>query len=47
MQENVRRTFKLMKSRGLVKEGDLVVVVSDLRPRQEDIVRSVQVRRIT
>jgi hypothetical protein len=42
----VRRTFKLMQSRGFVREGDLVVVVSDLRPQKEDIIRSVQVRRV-
>lgn len=35
-----------MKQRGFVTEGDLVVVVSDLRPRDEDIIRSVQVRRV-
>jgi hypothetical protein len=35
-----------MKERGLVKAGDLVVVVSDLRPKDEDIIRSVQVRRV-
>jgi hypothetical protein len=46
LQENVRRTFKLMQSRGFVREGDLVVVVSDLRPQKEDIIRSVQVRRV-
>ncbi|KAF6261484.1 putative pyruvate kinase [Scenedesmus sp. NREL 46B-D3] len=45
-EENVRRTFKLMQSRGFVREGDLVVVVSDLRPQKEDIIRSVQVRRV-
>eukprot|EP00775_Hariotina_reticulata_P005779 gene5779-6018_t len=43
-EENVRRTFLLMKERGLVKAGDLVVVVSDLRPKEEDIIRSVQCR---
>lgn len=47
LQDNVVRTFDLMKSRGFVRPGDLVVVVSDLRPREEEIIRSVQVRRVT
>ncbi|WIA17542.1 hypothetical protein OEZ85_014371 [Tetradesmus obliquus] len=41
-EENVRRTFQLMRSRGFVQQGQLVVVVSDLRPGKEDIIRSVQ-----
>eukprot|EP00879_Flechtneria_rotunda_P014633 GHRR01015292.1.p1 GENE.GHRR01015292.1~~GHRR01015292.1.p1 ORF type:complete len:163 (+),score=13.56 GHRR01015292.1:978-1466(+) len=45
-EENVKRTFDLMKARRFVRAGDLVVVVSDLRPREEDIIRSVQVRRV-
>eukprot|EP00877_Chromochloris_zofingiensis_P000483 jgi/Chrzof1/10435/UNPLg00362.t1 len=45
-EENVRRTFKLLKARRFVRENDLVVVVSDLRPNEEDIIRSVQVRRV-
>jgi hypothetical protein len=45
-EENVQRTFRLLKARRLVKEGDLVVVVSDLRPKDEDIIRSVQIRRV-
>lgn len=45
LQENVKRTFKLMSQRGCVKAGDLVVVVTDLRPG-EDIIRSVQVRHV-
>ena len=45
-EENVQRTFRLLKARKLVKEGDLVVVVSDLRPKDEDIIRSVQIRRV-
>ena len=46
MQENVRRTFSLMSQRGFVRAGDLVVMVTDLRPAEGDIVRSVQVRRV-
>lgn len=45
-QENVRRTFTLMSQRGIVKPGDLVVVVTDMRPAEGDISRSVQVRRV-
>lgn len=46
-QDNVARAFELMKQRGFVRPGNLVVVVSDLRPRDDEIFRSVQVRRVT
>jgi len=46
LQENVRRTFNLMSRRGLVRAGDLVVVVTDLRPPEGDIIRSLQVRHV-
>jgi hypothetical protein len=46
MQENVRRTFKLMAQRGMVRPGDTVIVVSDIRPNESDIIRSVQVRAV-
>ena len=29
-----------------MKEGDLVVVVSDIRPDDQSVVRSVQIRRV-
>lgn len=45
-EENVKRTFQLLKRRELVKEGDLVVVVSDIRPDDQQVVRSVQVRYV-
>lgn len=45
-EDNVRRTFRMLQSRGFVKSADVVVVVSDLRPSESDIVRSVQVRRV-
>jgi hypothetical protein len=32
--------------RDLVQRGDLVVVVSDIRPPNEDVVRSVQIRHV-
>lgn len=35
-----------MSQRGIVKPGDLVVVVTDMRPAEGDISRSVQVRRV-
>ena len=38
--------FRLLKARSFVKEGDLVVLVSDLRPSEDDIIRSVQMRRV-
>jgi pyruvate kinase len=46
---NVARTFSLLKRRGLVSQGDLVVVVSDIRtgPGTDNIVRSAQIRRVS
>ena len=32
--------------RDLVQRGDLVIVVSDIRPPNEDVVRSVQIRHV-
>ncbi|KAF6157940.1 hypothetical protein GIB67_015256 [Kingdonia uniflora] len=32
MEENMKKSFELIKSRGLVKEGDVVLVVSDVNP---------------
>jgi len=45
-EANVRRSFEALTARGLLCGGDLVVVVSDLRPEQDNIIRSVQVRRV-
>jgi pyruvate kinase len=45
-EANVRRSFEALRARGLLSSGDLVVVVSDLRPEQDNIIRSVQVRRV-
>lgn len=45
-EENVDTTFKLLKRRDLVKEGELVIVVSDIRPDDQSVVRSVQIRRV-
>ena len=43
---NVERTFQLLKRRGLVHSGDLVVVLSDLRPEGQAVVRSAQIRHV-
>lgn len=43
---NVDRTFALLKRRDLVQTGDLVIVVSDIRPPNEGVVRSVQIRHV-
>lgn len=43
---NVRRTFRLLKARGLVKVDDLVVVVSDIRSEDQGVVRSAQLRKV-
>lgn len=52
-EENVERSFRLMVTRGLVKPGDLVVLLSDLgltrqgqQIQKEGAVRSIQVRRV-
>jgi pyruvate kinase len=45
-EANIKRSFEALRSRGLLSSGDLVVVVSDLRPEQDNIIRSVQVRRV-
>jgi pyruvate kinase len=45
-EANVRRTFSLLKARDLVTPGDLVVVISDIRPENQDVVRSAQIRRV-
>ena len=37
---------RLLKRRDLVKENDLVIVVSDIRPDDQSVVRSVQIRRV-
>lgn len=36
----------LLKARDLVKPGDLVIVVSDIRPENQDVVRSAQIRKV-
>jgi pyruvate kinase len=45
-EANVSRTFSLLKARDLVKAGDLVIVVSDIRPENQDVVRSAQIRKV-
>ena len=45
-ESTVERTFKILKRRNLIKEGQLVVVVSDVGPTT-DVIRSIQVRYVT
>ena len=45
-EKNVERTFNLLKRRALVHSGDLVVVLSDLRPNGNSVVRSIQIRHV-
>lgn len=47
-EDNVQRTFRLLKAREMVRSGDLVVLVSDMKPSKDEpqAVRSVQVRRV-
>ncbi|KAG0592319.1 hypothetical protein KC19_1G242200 [Ceratodon purpureus] len=44
MESNLRRTFALLKARGMMKKGDLIVAVSDISTA--DMLQSIQVRRI-
>ncbi|XP_024372930.1 pyruvate kinase isozyme A, chloroplastic [Physcomitrium patens] len=44
MESNLRRTFALLKARGMMKKGDLIVAVSDIST--SDFMQSIQVRRI-
>lgn len=47
MENNLRRTFALLKARGMVKPGDLIIAVSDVTPSsQSNMLQSIQVRRI-
>jgi hypothetical protein len=45
-EENVQRTFSLLKRRSLIKQDDLVVILSDIRSPDDRVVRSVQIRRV-
>ena len=45
-EQNIQRTFQLLQRRSLVSSGDLVVVVSDLRSEQDQVVRSAQIRYV-
>lgn len=44
MESNLRRTFALLIARGMMKQGDLVVAVSDIS--NVDMLQSIQVRKI-
>lgn len=47
MENNLRRTFALLKARGMMKSGDLVVAVSDITlSNLNENLQSIQVRKI-
>lgn len=47
MEGNLERTFSLLKTRGLMKAGDLIVAVSDLpATNHSSMLQSIQVRRV-
>eukprot|EP00897_Mesotaenium_endlicherianum_P002841 jgi/Mesen1/2585/ME000164S01708 len=47
MESNLQRTFALLKARGMLKTGDLIVAVSDLTVGTlADMVQSIQVRKV-
>lgn len=44
-EATIERTFKLLQARGLIKKGEMVIVVSDVGPTV-DVIRSIQVRYV-
>ncbi|XP_010266777.1 PREDICTED: pyruvate kinase isozyme A, chloroplastic-like [Nelumbo nucifera] len=48
MEDNIGKTFNLMKTRGMVEEGDVVLIVSDVVPTcsTHSVFQSIQVRSI-
>ncbi|CAM6105342.1 unnamed protein product [Calypogeia fissa] len=48
METDLKRTFVLLKARGMMKTGDLVVAVSDISPpsHEADLLQSIQIRNI-
>ena len=45
-EQNVYKTFNLLKRRTMISPGDLVIVLSDLKPEDGTIIRSIQIRRV-
>ena len=45
-EANTYKTFNLLKTRTMISPGDLVIVVSDLKPDDGNIVRGIQLRRV-
>ncbi|KAL5705919.1 pyruvate kinase [Ranunculus cassubicifolius] len=46
MEDNINKTFELIKSRGLVKNGDVVLVVSDVSSATHSYFQSIKVKTI-
>lgn len=48
MEANTERTIELIKSKGLIKEGDTVLVVSDIIPSAatRTVFQSIQVKTV-
>ena len=45
-ERNIRKTFQLLKRRQMVNASDLVIVISDLKPDDGSVVRSIQIRHV-
>lgn len=45
-ERNIRKTFQLLKRRQMVNANDLVIVISDLKPEDGSVVRSIQIRHV-
>ena len=45
-EANIYKTFSLLKTRTMINPGDLVIVLSDLKPEDGQIIRSIQLRRV-
>eukprot|EP00271_Cylindrocystis_brebissonii_P015470 TRINITY_DN38373_c0_g1_i1.p1 TRINITY_DN38373_c0_g1~~TRINITY_DN38373_c0_g1_i1.p1 ORF type:complete len:616 (+),score=124.20 TRINITY_DN38373_c0_g1_i1:270-2117(+) len=46
MESNLQRTFALLKARGMMQSGDLIITVSDMTTgTQADMLQSIQIRK--
>lgn len=44
---NLQRTFALLLKRGMMKSGEVVIVVSDIsQVKEADLMQSIQIRKL-
>jgi hypothetical protein len=47
MEMNLQRTFALLLKRGMMKSGEVVIVVSDIsQVKEADLMQSIQIRKL-